>query len=222
MLYLKKIKSTYVASTIFQGEGASIMQAHSLSDKEKAEMGQLYNFDKSKELIEQRLVARNRCFQFNQLLPVQVDAQQALLADFLAEAGDDITIMAPFHCDYGENIFVGKNFYAQYNLVILDAATVKIGDNVVVGPNCTFTTSGYPLDVEQRESGLEYAYPITIGDDVWIGANVVINPGVTIGNGAVIGSGAVVTHDIPEHVVAAGNPADVMRELRYEDKLKYQ
>jgi len=199
-----------------------MMKAHDLSDKTKAEMGQLYHSDKDKELIAQRLVARNRCFQFNQLLPVQVDAQQDLLADFFNKAGEDLTIMAPFHCEYGSNITVGKNFYAQYNLVILDAALVTIGDNVVVGPNCTFATSGYPLDVEQRESGLEFAYPISIGDDVWIGANVVINPGVSIGEGSVIGSGSVVTHDVPAHVVTAGNPADVMRELRYEDKLKYQ
>lgn len=136
--------------------------------------------------------------------------------------GKQFTINAPFWCDFGYNIEVGENFYANYGCVILDGAKVTFGDNVFVAPNCGFHTAGHPLDVEQRNQGLEYAYPITIGDNVWIGAGVTVLPGVTIGNNAVIGAGSVVNRDIPDGVVAAGNPCRVIRRITDEDREKYK
>ncbi|MBQ3097421.1 MAG: sugar O-acetyltransferase [Kiritimatiellae bacterium] len=127
--------------------------------------------------------------------------------------GDNITILPTFWCDYGYNIELGANFFANHNTVILDGAKVKFGDNVFIAPNCSFYTAGHPLDVERRNKGLEYAYPITVGDNVWIGGNVTVCPGVTIGSNVVIGAGAVVTHDIPDNALAFGVPARVVRKI---------
>ena len=115
--------------------------------------------------------------------------------------------------DYGFNIEIGENFYSNHNLVILDANKVKFGDNVFIGPNCGFYTSGHPLDYQTRNKPLEYAKPITIGNNVWIGGNVCVMPGVTIGSNTVIGAGSVVTKDIPDNVVAVGNPCKVIRNM---------
>lgn len=135
----------------------------------------------------------------------------------LGKTGKQFTINAPFWCDFGYNIEVGENFYANHGCVILDGAKVTFGDNVFVAPNCGFHTAGHPLDVEQRNQGLEYAYPITIGDNVWIGAGVTVLPGVTIGNNVVIGAGSVVNRDIPNGVVAAGNPCKIIRKITEND-----
>jgi maltose O-acetyltransferase len=130
-------------------------------------------------------------------------------------------IEPPFHCDYGCNIEIGENFYANYNLVILDCAKVTIGDNVLIGPNVGIYTAGHPLHFELRKEELEFASPITIEDNVWIGGNVVLNPGVTIGRNSVIGSGSVVTKDTLANVVAAGNPCRVIREITDADKRRH-
>ena len=118
------------------------------------------------------------------------------------------------------NIELGENFYANYNLVILDGAKVTFGDNVFVAPNCGFYTAGHPLDYERRNAGLEYAYPITVGDNVWIGGGVQVMPGVTIGSNVVIGGGSVVTKDIPDNCVAVGNPCKVIRPITEADKTR--
>ncbi|MFR7478870.1 MAG: sugar O-acetyltransferase, partial [Acutalibacteraceae bacterium] len=123
--------------------------------------------------------------------------------------------------DYGSHIQIGENFYTNHNCIILDGAPVVFGDNVFIAPNCTFSTAGHPLDVEQRNEGLEYAYPITVGDNVWFGASVTVLPGVTIGSNTVIGAGSVVNRDIPSGVVAVGNPCRVLRTITEEDKKKY-
>ena len=119
------------------------------------------------------------------------------------------------------NIFVGENFYMNHNCTILDEAKVEFGDNVFIAPNCVFSTAGHAIDSEQRSRGLEIALPITVGDDVWIGANVSVLPGVTIGSNTIIGAGSVVNKDIPEGVIAVGNPCKVMRKITEEDKKKY-
>ena len=131
--------------------------------------------------------------------------------------GEGGCIISPFYCDYGYHIRIGHNFFANTNLVILDGADVTIGDNVFIAPHVGIYTAGHPLDIGRRNAGLEYAYPIRIGNNVWIGGNVVILPGVTIGDGAVIGAGSVVTRDVPAHTLAVGNPCRPLRKIDEED-----
>jgi acetyltransferase-like isoleucine patch superfamily enzyme len=144
-----------------------------------------------------------------------------LIRDILGRAGVGVHIKAPFYCDYGKNIEVGDYFYANYNCVILDVGKVIIGNNVKFGPNVSLYTAGHPIHPDSRNSGYEYGIGITIGDNVWIGGSVVVNPGVRIGNNVVVGSGSVVTKDIPDNVVAVGNPCKVIREITEEDRKYY-
>ena len=130
-------------------------------------------------------------------------------------------INPPFYCDYGSHIEVGKNFFANYNCMILDVAKVTIGDNCQMAPNVAIYTAGHPLHPDTRNSGYEYGIPVAIGDNVWIGGNAVSLPGITIGSNSVIGAGSVVTKDIPEWVIAAGNPCRVLRKITEEDRKYY-
>lgn len=165
--------------------------------------------------------AKDACYAYNQLPPNDREAQQRLLKDLLGSMGCDVTIMAPFWCDYGYHITVGDGFYANHNMVITDGAEVTFGDHVFVAPNCCFTTAEHAIDPEMRKAGVEIAKPITIGNNVWIGAGCTILAGVTIGDDSVIGAGSVVTKSIPSHVVAVGVPCRVVREISEEDKTRY-
>lgn len=172
-------------------------------------------------LEEERMETKKKIWQYNNTCPDDVKTIGRLIREIIGVHGENITVEQPFHCDYGSNIEVGENFFANYNLTILDVAKVVIGKNVLIAPNVSIYTAGHPLDPEARNSGYEYGIGITIGDNVWIGGNTVINPGVHIGNNVVIGSGSVVTRDIPDHTVAAGNPCRVIRKLREDDKKYY-
>lgn len=190
------------------------------SEKEKMLSGRLYkSFDA--ELLAERQRAKEVVFRYNGLCPSLVEERNELLRSLFGCVKGNFFIEPPFHCDYGCNIEIGENFYANYNLVILDCAKVTIGDNVLIGPNVGIYTAGHPLHFELRNEELEFASPITIEDNVWIGGNVVLNPGVTIGRNSVIGSGSVVTKDIPADVVAAGNPCRVIREITDADKRRH-
>lgn len=134
---------------------------------------------------------------------------------------EDAFINPPFYCDYGSHIEVGKNFFANYNCTIIDVAKVKIGDNCQFAPNVSIYTAGHPLHPVSRNSLYEYGISVTIGDNVWIGGNTVIMPGVHIGSNTVIGAGSIVTKDIPDWVVAAGNPCRVIKQITEEDKKYY-
>lgn len=184
-----------------------------LTEKEKMLQGKIYDANGDHELINERKIAKNQCYSFNQLSPDESEKAQKILKDLLGKTGVNFDILPTFYCDYGYNIEIGENFFANHNLVILDCAKVTFGDNVFVAPNCAFYTAGHPLDVTERNKGLEYAYPITVGNNVWIGGNVCVMPGVTIGDNAVIGGGSVVTKDIPSNVVAVGNPCKVIKNL---------
>ncbi len=190
-----------------------------MTEKEKMLQGLLYYADADPELLAERARAKDLCRQFNQLLPSDLAAGRQLLRGLLGKTGAEFTILAPFWCDYGYNIEIGENFFANHNLLILDCAKVVFGDNVLVGPDCGFYTAGHPLAAKQRRQGLEYARPITVGDDVWFGGGVRVLPGVRIGSRAVIGSGSVVCRDIPTDCLAAGNPCRVLRPITEADKM---
>lgn len=184
-----------------------------MTEKEKMLAGFLYDPNYNKQLIDERTKCKDLCFIYNQLRPSQTDKQQALIEKLFGKIKGTFLITAPFWCDYGYNIEIGENFYTNHNCVILDAAKVTFGDNVLIAPNCGFYTAGHPLDRIQRNKGLEYAYPIMIGNNVWIGGGVHVMPGVSVGDNTVIGAGSIVTKDIPSGVVAVGNPCKVIREL---------
>ncbi len=172
-------------------------------------------------LSEERLENKKRIYQYNHLPPEQWGEQTELLKQIFGKTGENICVEAPFHCDYGYNIQVGENFYANYNLTILDVGKVRIGKNVLIAPNVSIYTAGHPIHPESRNSGYEYGLDVTIGDNVWIGGNTCVMPGVTIGNNVVIGAGSVVTKDIPDNVIAVGVPCRVLREITQADREFY-
>ena len=162
-------------------------------------------------LAEERTTCKQKIYDFNMLPPKDNQKVPDMLKSIFGKTGEHIWIEAPFHCDYGWNIEVGENFFANYNLTILDVGKVTIGANVQIAPNVAIYTAGHPIHPESRNTGYEYGIPITIGDNVWIGGNVVILPGVTIGNNVVIGAGSVVSKDIPDNMIAVGNPCKIGR-----------
>lgn len=172
-------------------------------------------------LSEERLENQKRIYRYNHLPPEEWDQMDTLLREILGKAGKVVHIMPPFHCDYGYNIEVGENFFANYNLTVLDVGPVRIGDNAQIAPNVSIYTAGHPVHPDSRNSGYEYGIGITIGDNVWIGGNACILPGVTIGNNVVIGAGSVVTRDLPDNVIAVGNPCRVVRQITEEDRAFY-
>ena len=189
-----------------------------MTEKEKMRAQMLYDANYDQALLEERDKAKDLCHQYNQLRPSDRSGQREVLKKLLGKTGENFILTAPFWCDYGYNIELGENFYANHNLVILDGAKVTFGDNVFIGPDCGFHTAGHPIDFERRNRGLEYAYSITVGDNVWIGAGVQVMPGVSIGSNVVIGGGSVVVKDIPGNCVAVGNPCKVIRAITEEDK----
>ena len=193
-----------------------------MTEKEKASQGFLYDANYDEDLIKERFDCKDLCHEYNMIIPSKVEQRTAIMKKILGKTKDSFFIEQPFVCDYGYNIEIGENFYANHNCVILDAAKVTFGDNVFIAPNCGFYTAGHPFDVEDRNKGLEYAYPIKVGNNVWIGGNVVVLPGVTIGDNSVIAAGSIVNKDIPSGVVAAGNPCKIIRAITEEDKYKYK
>jgi len=184
-----------------------------MTEKEKMLAGIIYDANYDKELIEERIKCKDLCHEYNRLMPSNAEQQREIIKKLFGKTKKTFTITAPFWCDYGYNIEVGENFYVNHNCVILDAAKVLFGDNVFIAPNCGFYTAAHPLDVEQRNKGLEFAKSIKIGNNVWIGAGVSVLPGVSIGDNSVIGAGSVVNRDIPANVVAVGNPCKVIRNV---------
>lgn len=192
-----------------------------MTEKEKAAAGYLYNANYDKEILADISRCKDLCYEFNQIKPSDRVSQAEILKKIFGKMGDNITINAPFWCDYGYNTTIGDNFFANHNCQILDGGKVTFGDNVFIAPNCCFTTAEHALDPKQRNEGLEIALPITVGNNVWIGAGSIVLGGVTIGDNTVIGAGSVVTKDIPSNVIAFGSPCRVFREITDEDKFKY-
>jgi maltose O-acetyltransferase len=179
-----------------------------VTEKEKMLSGDLYLANDG-QLVSERKRAKALCSRYNQQV---VDLDKLTLQELFGYR-TDAYLEPPFFCDYGYNIRLGQNCYANHNLVVLDCAQVLIGDNVFIGPNVVISTAGHPIDPVVRGSGVEFAKPISIGDNVWIGASVVLVPGVTIGSNVTIGAGSVVTKSIPASCVAVGNPCRVLRHL---------
>lgn len=169
----------------------------------------------------ERLECKKKIYELNNLHPNKYDRISGLLKELFGSTGKYVHVEPPFHCDYGYNIEAGEYFEANYNCTILDVAPVKIGKNVLFGPNVSIYTAGHPMHPESRNSGYEYGIPITIGDNVWIGGSSVVMAGVTIGSNVVIGGGSVVTRDIPDWVLAAGNPCRTIRKITEKDRKYY-
>ena len=180
-----------------------------MTEKEKCAQGVLYDANYDQALIQERLSCQDQCFHFNRLRPSEVAEKTQILSRLLGKTGKNFTVVAPFNCDYGYNIEIGENFFANFNLVVLDEAKVTFGDNVFIGPNCAFYTAIHPLDAERRNQGLEYAKPITVGHNVGFGGNVVVLPGVTIGNNSVIRSGIHITDPRPQADLSSADRAGV-------------
>jgi maltose O-acetyltransferase len=187
------------------------------SNKELMLAGKLYmagGEELAREVKKSRIITRL----FNNTTEEQNIYRKELIKDLFESTDENFYIEPPFRCDYGCNISIGENFYANFDCIILDVAKVKIGKNVFFAPRVNIFTAGHPIDPDVRNTLLEFGTPVTIGDNVWVGGNTVINPGVTIGNNVVIGSGSVVTKDIPDNVIAVGNPCRVLRKITEEDK----
>lgn len=184
--------------------------------------GKLYDANFDHRITQAVTECKDLCYDYNQLRPSAHEERKELLRTIVGSMERSATVVSPFWCDYGANIHLGENFYANHGLVILDGAPVTFGHDVYIAPNCVFSTAGHPFDTPRRNEGLEYALPITVGDNVWFGMGVLVCPGVTIGSDVVIGAGSVVTRDIPSGVVAVGNPCHVLREITEADTARYE
>jgi len=174
--------------------------------------GEIYDATND-EFLRRLAQTRGKLWEFNNLHPSETDKQHEIIRELLGSCGEHFVINQPFRCDYGCNIHIGENFFANFNLTVLDEAKVEIGDNAFIGPNVSIFTACHPLDSAIRNTAVEWAEPVKIGDSVWIGGCATILPGVTIGDNVVIGAGAVVTKDVPSDVVVGGNPARIIRHL---------
>ncbi|GAA4452211.1 sugar O-acetyltransferase [Nibrella saemangeumensis] len=182
------------------------------TEKEKMLTGELYNA-LDPQLTEERVRTRLLIKDLNDSREDQPEERARILKELIPNAGADLWLQPPFYCDYGSNIIVGDRVFFNFNCVVLDVTYVKIGSRTLFGPNVQVYTATHPTDYQVRASGVEFAKPITIGEDVWVGGSAVICPGVTIGDRTIIGAGSVVTRDIPADVFAAGNPCRVIRSL---------
>lgn len=187
-----------------------------MNEKEKCKRGLLYNANFDKELVNERNLCKQLCHEYNKTDYLHPEKRNRLMRKILGKTKNNFLVEQPFWCDYGYNIEIGENFYSNHNLIILDGAKVTFGNNVFIGPNCGFYTAGHPTNAKQRTEGLEFAKPIHIGNNVWIGGNVTVLPGVTIGKNAIIGAGSVVTKNIPDDVIAAGNPCKILKHVEEE------
>ena len=191
-----------------------------MTEQEKAFAG--YFYDATNPVMREGLLrSQHLCREYNSLDPADTAAREKLIRENMRSVGIAPVIEQPFFCDFWERITVGDHFYSNYNVTMLAGNYITFGNNVLIATNCGFYAAGHPFDIPMRRKGIEYALPIVVGDDVWIGGSVSVIGGVTIGNGSVIGAGSVVISDIPDHVLAAGNPCRVIREILPGDDARY-
>lgn len=183
-----------------------------MNEREKMLLGKWYDAT-DQELVKQRLNAKDLCFELNQIKPSNLEKRNSIINKLLGYQPDNLELLSPFTCDYGNNIVLGKNVFINSNCYFMDGAKITVGDNVFIGPSCGFYTANHPLDYQTRNQGIEQALPILIGNNVWLGGNVIVLPGVKIGDGCVIGAGSVVTKDIEANSVATGIPCNVIKKI---------
>ena len=186
---------------------------NAMTEKEKMLAGMTYSAV-DQQLLEELNTVKEIIHRYNSISPSATKERLSILKGLLGHIGDDeIIINQPFYCDYGKQISVGRRFFANFNMTVLDEAQVTIGDDCFIGPNVSIYTACHSTDPVERNTRMEWAEPVTIGDNVWIGGSVTILPGVTICNNVTIGAGSVVTKDIPDNVVAVGKPCTVIKRL---------
>ncbi|MDE5715471.1 MAG: NUDIX domain-containing protein [Anaeroplasmataceae bacterium] len=182
--------------------------------------GALYNSSKNDPELHRNAV--RKAMEYNATKPDELKKRREIIQELFGSTKEHFYLEPSIRMDYGFNIHIGDYFYANFDCVFLDVAPIIFGDHVFVAPRCCFYTAGHPIDASVRNQDLEYGYPIRVGSNVWFGGSVVVNPGVTIGSNVVIGSGSVVTKDIPDGVVACGNPCKVIRKITNDDKKYWQ
>lgn len=183
-----------------------------MTERQKMVLGELYS-PMDNELVELRFKARKLFERFNLTSIDEMELREKLIKKLFAATGENVYIEPSFKCDYGCNIYVGENFYANFDCVILDVAEVRIGKNCMIAPQVAIYTATHPTKAEERYLGKEYGKPITIGDNCWIGGHATINPGVTLGDNVVVASGAVVTKSFGDNVIIGGNPAKIIKDI---------
>lgn len=191
-----------------------------MTEKEKSYAQMLYQ-PGDPELVADRDQTIQKLYEYNNLNPLDRQTRRQAIQDLFGRVGQNCIVEQPFFCTYGYNISVGDNFFLNVNGKLMDSGKITIGNNVFIAPNVCIITEEHAMDIEQRNAGLEYTHPVTIGDDVWICAGALILPGVQIGSGSVIGAGSVVTKDIPANCLAVGNPCKVIRSLEPSDRQTY-
>lgn len=196
------------------------MSNQELTTRQRFEAG-LPFIPRDKELLALHHACQKKLQRFNALPISDHEGRTAIFRDIVAKCGKRVRVEGPFYCDYGFNIEIGEYFFANYMLTILDVGKVSIGEHVLFGPNIGIYAVGHAIDPELRRKGYEFGLPVNIGDNVWVGGSTVFNPGVAVGENSIIGAGSVVTKDIPANVIAAGNPARIIRPIGEQDKLCY-
>ena len=192
-----------------------------MSSHDQLHMGDLYQpMDPS--ILEEQLACLDRLYTFNQTRPTELERRQALLREMFAEVGENCYIEPPLHTNFGgRHVHFGRQVYANFNLTLVDDTHIYVGDCTMFGPNVVVATAGHPILPELREQGYQFNMPVHIGRNCWLGAGVIVLPGVTIGDNVVVGAGSVVTKDLPDNVVAVGNPCRVLREVGERDRQFY-
>lgn len=188
---------------------------------EKIHSGSIYN-PADDDIMKEQLQCLDKLYDFNMTRPTQLDQREEMLKTMFAEIGESCYIEPPLHANWGgKHVHFGKNVYANFGLTLVDDTHIYVGDGTMIGPNCVIATAGHPILPELREKQYQFNIPVHIGKNCWLGAGVLVMPGVTIGDNSVIGAGSVVTKDIPENVIAVGNPCKVLREINEHDKVYY-
>lgn len=182
----------------------------------KMKSGEIYN-SADDELLTIQARANQMVFDYNHTPLYEKEKRQSLLKEIFASVGENVTIETPFNANWGLNTSLGKNFYSNFNMTLVDDADITIGDYVKFGPNCVLTTASHPIEPSLRRQAYQFNRPIVIADNVWLGSNVVVFGGVSIGENSVIGAGSIVTKDVPANVVAYGNPCKVIRTVNDDE-----